>query len=195
MATPLLITRADFNGRVELSGNMHDAKINSRILEAEDFDLRELMGDAFYYSFLASQASAPYTKLLAGGDYVIKDITYTFYGLKPVLVYFAASRIIKQLDMHFTPNGMMQKRNEFSDHIESKDLSYNSNQLKNQALAYWNMCEKYLEANRTDYPLWRPECGCDDGGNKPAPRVIGLGGGDHDGHDYYYRRGYYGGRR
>lgn len=187
MPTPLLITRSDFTGRVELALNMVDAKINNRILEAEDFDLRELMGDAFYWSFIAQGTVDPvpqgYTDLLNGKSYTINSIDFTFYGIKPVLVYFATARLIKNLDLYFTPSGVMQKRNDFSDHMDPKYLSWRANQFSNQALAYWNLCVQFLDANKTTYPLWKPDCACERE-TGARPRVTGLGGGSPDPHEF-----------
>lgn len=194
MATPLLINRADFTGRVELSANMADAKINNRILEAEDFDLCALMGDAFYYWFIAQtqigSVPASITTLLTGGTYVVNGITYSFDGVKTVLVYYTTARLIKALDINFTPFGVTQKRNDFSDHIESKDISWRANQFINQGLAYWEKCVKYLDANNATYPLWRAGCGCGDDQAKPAARFSVLGGGEERGYGYPYINNY-----
>lgn len=257
MQTPLIITRNDFAGRVELAANMADAKINNRILEAQDFDLRELMGNAFYYDFIAKcntgignfntdvpdtsaldgtyvnmQAISTtgvnalftavvlgnlviqmtridagssfvigdnfyfnelpgaqfsvvtntfgvvlsYLPLYSGGSYLIKTISYNFYGIVPVLVYYATSRLVKNLDIHFTPDGVRTKRNEFSDPLESKDISWRANQFVNQGIAYWNMCVTYLDANTDTFPLWKSNTCCDDERGRSAPKMRSLRG-------------------
>lgn len=173
--TPLIVTKADFTNYVEIAANMHAEKINPRILQAEDFDLRELMGDKFYWSFMSNRASAANVALENGGVYFFNDILYTFYGLKPVVVYYAASRITKGLDMHFTPNGVMQKRNDFSDHMEVKEIAYAAHQQINQGLAYWNMCRDYLDRNKERYPLWTANCCDSKHGASPSPRVTSIG--------------------
>lgn len=183
--TPLIITRSDFAGRVELSNNMADAKINNRILEAQDFDLKELMGAAFYYSFVGDVVSTPNQLLLNGGEYIVNDITYNFSGITPVLVYYATSRLIKNLDLHFTPNAVMQKRNEYSDHLESKDLTWRANQFVNQALEYWRQCSDFLDNNKADYTLWKPNNACcsDDQQGRVAPKIRSVRGDDWDYND------------
>jgi hypothetical protein len=191
--TPLLITRSDFAGRAELSANIADAKINNRILEAQDFDLRGLMGDAFYYAFVNTfpdNPGAANLALLNGGSYTVKDITHYSDGLKPVLVYFALSRLLKQLDTHLTPNGVMIKRNEFSDHLDTRQIEFQSKQFNSQALAYWERCEKFLDFKKADYPLWKAnECGSD-GRSNTATKIHAVGGCDNYNVPYYgYRRG------
>lgn len=185
MATTLLITRSNFAGRVEIAANMQDAKINNRILEAQDFDLCGLMGSTFYWWFigLSGGSTTPYTDLLNGKTYTINDVSYTFYGVAPVIVYYATSRLIKNLDLHLTPNAVMQKRNDFSDHIDPKDISWRSNQFVSQALDYWKMCEQFLDNNKDVYPLWRPDC-CNEQGQTSSPRVRALGGLDADAHQF-----------
>lgn len=186
----LLISKADFAGHIDISANMSNNKLNPQIQLAQDIDLKNLMSDKMYYSFIAGYATAPYNALFTGGTFVVDGITYTNPGVKIVLIFLTASRLEKTggLDTHFTPNGMMQKRNEFSDPIELKERIFAGNQYENIAIAYWNDCKTYLDNNTTIFPYWKEDCGCE---NKSQfrPKITAVG------HKEEYYRPPYGIRR
>lgn len=172
----LLISKADFAGRIPLPTNLDSAtKLEQHILLAQDFDLRGLMGDKLYYDFLKKVADAPYADLLAGVEYQIDGITFNFEGLKPVLVYFAGARLVKELDIHITPNSIMAKRNEFSDPVELKEKIFRANQYENTAIAYWNMAKTYLDAKSADFEYWNYKCEQQRNSFKPKMKAIGHG--------------------
>lgn len=141
------------------------------------------MSDKMYYSFIAGYETAPYDDLFNGGDFVVDGITYTNPGVKIVLIFLTASRLIKGggLDTHFTPNAMMQKRNEFSDPIELKEKIFTGNQYENIAIAYWNDCKTYLDNNNTLFPYWNEGCGCETK-SQFRPKITAVG---HTEENYY----------
>ncbi|MDF3076123.1 MAG: hypothetical protein K0S09_12 [Sphingobacteriaceae bacterium] len=173
---PLLISKADFAGRIPLPANLDSAtKLEQHILHAQDFDLRGLMGDKLYYDFLNKYQDAPYVDFLAGKTYDNDGINYTYEGLKPVLVYFAGARLVKELDMHITPNGIMNKRNDFSDPVELKEKIFRANQYENTAIAYWNMAKTYLDFYSSDFEYWNNGCIEQKSGFKPRMTAVGYG--------------------
>lgn len=170
----LLISRSDFSGKIDISPNLSDAKLNAQILLAQDLDLVNLMECDFYNSVMASPSD--YTDLINGGTYTVKDIAIPFEGLKTVLVYFTGARLTKKLDSHFTPNGIMQKRNEYSDHVELKEKIFDANQYENIAIAYWNKIVPYIESDPEKYPLWKNNCRCErKSGFRPRMKSVGYG--------------------
>lgn len=186
-AISLLISIADFAGRVDISSNLDATKkLNQHILHAQDFDLRGLMGDTFYYDFLTNQSLDKYQELINGGTYIKDNVTITFDGLKVVLVYFSAARLLPSLDNHITAHGLTSKKNEFSDHVDSKTMGRLITQYENLANAYWNKIEGFLLSDKTDYPLFRGnQCG-DTSGRKRA-KIYGVNQSDNN-NDYYERR-------
>lgn len=198
--TPKIISVSDFAGRITLPTNLRTDILNPYITDSEDFDLCELMGNTFFYDFMGSfnedgtqkeSASQAYKDLYTGVTYTYKEVQYVSPGIKPVLVYFAGARLIKGLDMHITPNGMMQKRNEFSDHSELKEKVFQSSQYENQAIAYWNKCVIYLDANKADFEHWRSTCCEHQSGYRPRMKAVGKE--NFANHDIYF--GTYGVRR
>lgn len=180
MATPLLISKADFAGLIDLPSNLDEArKLNPFILAAQNFDLCALTGDKFYYDMISKYNIAPYADFIAGIDYLNDGITYEYAGIKPVLVFFTGARLIRELDLHITPNAIMTKRNEFSDPVDSKVISNRSNAYENQALAYWNKAKKYLDFYNTSFQYWNyDKCGCDTNKSGYRPRMTAIGNND-----------------
>jgi hypothetical protein len=188
--TPKIISVSDFTGRITLPSNLRTEILNPYIIDSEDFDLCELMGNTFFYDFMASfnsdgtqktSASQAYKNLYLGVTYTHKDVNYVSPGVKPVLVYFAGARLVKGLDMHITPNGIMQKRNEFSDHSELKEKVFQSTQYENQAIAYWNKVVIYLDANKDSFQYWKTNCCEHKSGYRPRMQAVGKEGfNDHD---------------
>lgn len=207
--TPKIISVSDFAGRITLPSNLRTEILDPYITDAEDFDLCELMGNTFFYDFMASfnadgtqktDASQAYKDLYTGITYTYtasdnSEVQYVSPGVKPVLVYFAGARLIKGLDMHITPNGMMQKRNEFSDHSELKEKVFQASQYENQAIAYWNKVIIYLnssnEAVADTFEYWRSTCCENKSGYRPRMQAVGKE--NFTDHDIYLNR--YGIRR
>ena len=195
MATPLIIVKADFAGRIELPNNMAIEKYNQHILHAEDFDLCKLMGDKFYYYFISNfetngtiKTSAPQSvkDLYNGSSYVVNDIPYANPGIKPVLIYFTGSRLIKGIGEHITPNSFATKINEYSEPVSNSSKAFKANEYENQAIAYWNKCLLFMRNNADDFPQFYDVCGCEDNrSNGKRPTMIAVGGCDNN---YYYRR-------
>jgi len=203
MATPLIIVKADFVGRVELPNNMAAEKYNQHILHSEDFDLCKLMGDKFYYYFMSNfeangtiKVAAPQAikDLYYGVDYTVDEITYSSPGVKPVLVYFAAARLIKAIGNHITPNSFATKINEFSEPVSNGAKTFQANEYENEAIAYWNKCLLYMSNNSDLFPQYYDgDCGCGTHNrNGKRATTLAVGGRSIGIVDNYYRRSRYG---
>jgi len=125
--------------------------------------------------------------LLNGDIYELQGNVIDFDGIKVVMVYFAAARLIPNLDSHITAHGVMTKKNEFSDHSDAKEKARMASEYLNLAKAYWNKIEKFLINNPTGYELWRGYKNGDVKGGK-RKKVYGVHQSDND-NDYYERRG------
>lgn len=187
--TLLIISKPDFEGRIDLSVNLNEAKrLNQHILHAEDFDLRGLMGDKFYYYFISQfQTSGGVVSLKPGATQQIKDlyngsvftvddVEWSNPGVKPVLVYFAGARLIKGIDAHITPTGYRDKVNEFSEPVGSGRKAFQANEYENQALSYWSMIETFMKNDKSLFPQYfGDDCGCDSKRTGTRPRTIPVG--------------------
>jgi hypothetical protein len=178
MAQPLLlICKDDFTGYVDIARNLSEEKLAPRILEAQNFDLKPQLGEALYQDMLKVIPLPDNYKKLMGGD--------GFYqGLIPAMVYFTAARLVRRIDLHITPNAIMQKRNEFSDHVDYRDRNATATEFENIALAYLNEAVQYIKSKGPDiYPLWPEFAKCNTGDRVGyRPRIYGIGGRDTNGY-------------
>lgn len=194
MDTLLIITKTDFEGRVDLSANINEAKkLNQHILHAEDFDLRNLMTDKFYYYFMSQfetnngivslNTGAPQeiVDFYNGSSYTVDSVSWANPGVKPVLVYFSGARLIRGIDAHITPNGFRDKVNEFSEQVSGGRKAFQANEYENQALSYWSMIETFMNNNKTLFPQYFDgDCGCNSKRTNIRPRTIAVGNTDNN---------------
>lgn len=200
--TPLLINKSDFEGRIDLSVNLNEAKrLNQHILHAEDFDLRKLMGDRFYYYFIGQfqvvsgvvslkpGASQQIQDLYNGSTFTVDTVDWTNPGVKPVLVYYAGARLIKGIDAHITPNGFRDKVNEFSEQVGSGRKAFQANEYENQALSYWSMIETFMANDKTLFPIYFDNgCGCTENRKSSRPTSIAVGNLNNQNYGHGWRR-------
>jgi hypothetical protein len=153
---PQLLLVTDFATYKELSVNIDDTtRINPYILQAQQFDLKPLVGEVFYKDILDNPTSAENTLLLNGGAYSYQNKNYEFSGLKIVLAYYAYARIIENQNIHVTRFGVVFKNNaDVSERVDEKTLQRLILQTRNQARAYWDECHLFLNRKSISYPLW-----------------------------------------
>lgn len=156
MAT-LLIDIDTIRKYKELSDNTAlDAKVRSAIFEAQEFDLRPVIGEQLYLDILANESAGfgIYADLMNGCNYTYSSRQYHHEGLKAVLAYYAYSRIIPALDENATPYGFVQKNNEFSVPVSAAKIAAKVSQAVSGAQALQARCIEYLIRNSTTFPLW-----------------------------------------
>lgn len=152
-----LITIDDIKNYKEISNNTNvDKKIKTAINEAQEFDLRPVLGDELYLAIIAAAASLGiYAPLVNGCNYTYSGRAYQHDGLKAILVYYAYARIIPALEENATPFGMVQKTNEFSTPVSSKIIGAKIAQAISGAQVLQARTIDYLNRNQSTFPLWR----------------------------------------
>lgn len=157
-----LITLEDIVEFKPLSINMNVAKgLDSYIIEAQEFDIRDVLGDPLYLAMLGDAplfANPIYDKLFKGCDYVFEGLNYQQSGVKASLIYFTYARYLVNANQTPTAFGMVQKKNDYSDPISDKQLAIKIQQAKSGAMAYQNKYVEYLNRFSNDYPLWKTDC-------------------------------------
>lgn len=157
----LLISLSDFADFKHISANINSAtKLNPFINEAQEFDLRPLMGAEFFLDliadFEASPSLATYSDLFNGSEWTVGTIKHQHNGIKPVLAYFSFARYLMNQGANSAPFGMVQKlNNPESQPISERTLERLVSQAKSGAQAYWSRVNKFLLDNKSDYPLYR----------------------------------------
>lgn len=154
----LLITIDDFVDYKSLNLNQDQTRsLDPFIQESQDFDLKNLMGDAFYYDFVTNVADSKYQDLLNGKVYVNDGSdNVQFKGVAAVLVYFTYARYVGKKNYTDTPFGLVTKKGESSEPIDNKAMSELALQARSGAMAFWNDVRAFLNitANSSVYPLW-----------------------------------------
>lgn len=129
-------------------------------LEAQDQDLRPILGDALYYDFMTKffvTGDAMYTayqNLLKGVAYTLNGKTVYFDGLKPMIGYFTLARFVQNNPIHITRFGVVTKTTNVSQSVDAQTLRQVVNELRSNAVTYKNQVDTYLLQNQTTYPLY-----------------------------------------
>lgn len=154
-----LITLTDIKELKPISANLNaEKKLNTFINEAQDFDLRPIIGDEFYLDLeadvLASPSLTKYADLWNGSTYTYGSDTYKNYGLKYVLICYAYARYLKATNTNQTAFGAVQKVNPNSEPISEKALTRLIGNAVSSAKEYEETVRKFLNLNSEDYPLY-----------------------------------------
>ncbi len=138
----LLITRSDIAQYRQISKTPNTDKLNEMILDAQIQDMAPLLGEKLYNKIIS--APEEYTELMDGGTYNYKGETYTNYGLKMMLSYFAYARHIMFSSVTDTPYSVVEKLNDSSRTADAsaKKAIYTLN--RDNALKIWENVKNYL---------------------------------------------------
>lgn len=153
-----LITISDFADYRAISTNVNDVKrLDPYIAEAQEFDLKALLGQYLYDDFVKNITNTIYQSLLNGKEYTdTSGYNVIYKGIKPVLVYYAYSRFLANDNIKSTASGFVIKRqDEYSEPISEKTMSRLIQQAESSALSYFEGVKKFLNDNYSIYPLWK----------------------------------------
>ena len=141
-----LITRSDIARYKQISKTLHDDKLNEQILDAQLLDIAPLIGESLFNKIVSSPQD--HIDLLDGGIYEHDGISYTNYGLKMVLAYFAYARYIMFSSAIDTPFSVVEKLSDNSRPVEAsaKKTIYTLNRQAAQQV--WDNVKNYLIRTR-----------------------------------------------
>lgn len=152
-----LINISDFSQYKALSANINaPKKLDAFILEAQQFDLKKLLGDELYLDFIKDASTMPafqkYSDLWSGSEFVYHTHTIRHEGLKPALIYLSYARYVLNSNVESTAFGTVNKITPESQHVDEKTISRLYNQAYAGAMDYWTDTKKYLDVST--FPLW-----------------------------------------
>lgn len=151
--TPL-ITITDIRAVKSISLNTNEiAQLTPCILEAQDFDLRPLLGDEFYFAVADDLES--YSDLFNGSTYTYNGNSYAHDGLKGILIYASYARYVANSNVIATATGFVNKTNQFSESVSEKTISRLIEQSRSAQQVITNRVLDYLNRNKAIYPLWK----------------------------------------
>lgn len=195
-----LIQMSDIMAMVNISPNIDEDRLNAQIKNAQDFDLRLFMGDAFYWNFinwfnpttgvLKPDAPALISQLFNGGAYNDLSGNPIFYqGMAPALVYMAFARFVEFDPVQYTSTGPVIKHHDQSDPLRPSDISKIVSSFRSMSNAHTNNIEKFLYVHKTSFPLWRINERAKNS-RQPGARIRGVDRTQFNRAGYGYRSGY-----
>lgn len=138
-------------------------RVTPYMKEAQQIDLKELLGDALYLDFMTkfddSNQGATYTayqELLKGKIYMYGGRSIEHPGLIGFLAYSALAHFFANNQINATSFGIVQKDWEGSTPVDAATLRQTITELRSNALAFKADIEKFLSANSVTYPLYSP---------------------------------------
>lgn len=173
-----LITLADIQAIRQITSNIDNVQsIDPYIIEAQNVDLRRLLGVKFFNVLMRelAQEEPPQRakNILNGCDYTLADGTeITFAGIKPLIAYYAYARAIPQLGKRVARFGVVQKINQFAEHVDPKGISEMVLDAKSNAKVYEEDLLYFLKNNRETYPEF---FSMDSDGVRPSIEVYAVG--------------------
>lgn len=187
----LLIAIEDFaNAGIELPVEQELEQWQRYINEAQEFDLRPHLGDRFFYDLLANYSTTAYQDLLNGvATYVFETYNYSYQGLKAAICYYAYARYLPDSPFKDTDFGLMRKKNEYSDHVDSKFVKLRQTNAESVAKGYLDQSllylRRYATIDDTKYPIWNLGVSCASP-SSPGFRISKVG--NISGHSSYCGR-------
>ncbi len=150
---PNLITIQDIQ-EVRPLAQLDPKRVDPYISEAQENDLRPILGDALFYDFVTNYENTKYRTLLNGSTYTKNGYSVFFPGVKPMLCYFSLARITQNNVINLTSYGAVQKRVEGSEPIDQRILGSLVTELRDVANSYQTRVIDFLENDPTTYPLF-----------------------------------------
>jgi hypothetical protein len=190
MDTALLIEKAEFLKDKLVATSIDEERLRSSIREAQQFDLRPVLGDAMYYDLIKNYDvnESPinkYNKLVEGEEYTNSEShTIIFSGLRMALKYWAYARFIAKQQVNATASSVVVKTNPWSVPVAPEVIEAETASARSGAISYWEEAKKYLDEKFTDFPLWV--------GQRSVPRsgvrITAVGGGQRRVYDKATKR-------
>lgn len=149
-----IITEQEFKDLKDISGKAPSKKMEQVIKKAH-IDLRERLGDAFYYDVVQNQAEANYTDLLDGAEYTRGDFTVYQEGLKQLVAEYAYARYLYEVNINVSPfGGAVTKNSQDSEPVDRGVIKDMVKQTQQDADSIWQLIEDYLNENAETFTVW-----------------------------------------
>jgi hypothetical protein len=158
---PNIITIQDIK-EVRPLAQLDPQRVDPYITEAQENDLRPILGDALFYDLITNIETTKYRELLNGKNYTKDGYTIFFPGLKPMLCYFALARIVQNNAVNITSFGITQKNIEGSQPVDQRLIGALVTELKDVANSYQTRLIDFVQENTTTYPLFNVSSGKDE---------------------------------
>lgn len=137
-----------------ITTNFKDGTIETYISEAEQIDVKPLLGEQMYIDLSEAQTGTSLTPeqilILNGGVYTVNDRKYVFGGLKKAISYFVYSRLIRNADGTLASFGFVNKELNESSRPELREKLYAADNAMATGNTYLNEVLQYIKLNALD---------------------------------------------
>lgn len=129
-----------------ISAKTDDDKLNAYITEAEQMNIKPVLGDELFLSILEKgEEDDKFIRLLAGGTYDSDGRLYSFAGLKAAMSYYVFSKYLMVGDINATRFGVVMKDDSYSSRISSAERSNAYSDTLEVANCYLQDCVEYCK--------------------------------------------------
>lgn len=172
MALPILINKATVEARLEVAIGTTTEKFTIFCREAQEFDLKELLCDTFYFDVLKNKDMVVMTKIIQEFEFEIDGNTYYHSGLEMVLSYFAWSRYVMFSPVVPTSHGIVIKKTPHSEPADRNTRKDLYNKARNDAFSTWEGVKRYILEHLEAYPNF--DCSGDCSGDTDKKGITGT---------------------
>lgn len=141
-------------------GDLTEDRALPYIVEAQQIDLRSILGDSLYVDFMtrvdvtADSKYAVYQELLKGKNYTYSGTVYEHPGLIGYLAYMSLAKIYAGNSINVTKYGVTQKKQEDSEPVSREIILQEVNALRSMGMAMQAQIILFLQRNPVAYPLF-----------------------------------------
>ncbi|WNM18613.1 DUF6712 family protein [Flavobacterium capsici] len=132
-----------------------DTKIISIIEEAQLTDLKDALGDKFYFDLLSNLDNPIYQDLLSGSTFNYCGVSYYQNGIKALLADYFMAKYILVVNTNLTGFGAVIKHNNNSEPVDRNSLKDYSNFQLKLASSKLEIIRYYLNSNTSKFPNWK----------------------------------------
>ncbi len=156
-----LIVLSDIQDFRAVSSNLNTDRIDPLIAEAQEFDIKPVLGPAQYLDFINSLPDGgKYDDLFNGVEYTDTGINelVSFKGVRAALVYYSYARLLLNQDLHVSGSGIVEKTEQWSQPSEEKRIQRQVTAARLAAVAHQNDYIKFLREEFETYPIFFKDC-------------------------------------
>lgn len=149
-----ILTVVEFAELRSISKKYDIDKVEQAITQAHG-DLREALGDAFFYDVMKNQVDAKYTDLLEGSEFTKDDFILYQNGIKSLVADYAYARYLYELNINHSPFGIVNKNSQDSSPVDRNTIKDIVKQTNQDAARKWDLIEDYLNVSEEIFTVWK----------------------------------------
>jgi hypothetical protein len=159
MSETILITIADVSEYRRIDPKFDINRFNGFAKEVQRNNLRDLLGMSLHYDLFLIPTATKYTELVSGKTYKdSSDNDVQFYGLKPAICYWWLAVMAREGDLFHSAYGAIELVNNPQQNFErAREKERVAVGYMETAQTYANDAIRFLNANKSTYPLWKCE--------------------------------------